>query len=248
MISDSNYIINVRRELERWEKQVLKEPWLLEKLSKGFQQRVDRLIPEKIHQSMAKAMQISVKSVISSIEMLPFSEQKLRNADEKLLIEKDFECDQLVSRYKKIAAAEGIGTGVGGILLAAADYPALLTIKLKFLSEAAQIYGFDIRNFSERLFFLKVFQLAFSSDESRSRIYYQVKHWNENIINMNDVTSEGSLDWLDFYKEYKESIEFKKMLSFVPIIGAVFNGWGNYSLLEELGKTAKNSYRIRLLK
>jgi hypothetical protein len=37
------------------------------------------------------------------------------------------------------------------------------------------------------------------------------------------------------------------MLSFLPIVGAVFNGWGNYALLDELGKTAQNAYRLRVL-
>ena len=34
----------------------------------------------------------------------------------------------------KIAAAEGAGTGAGGILLGLADFPLLLTIKIKFYS------------------------------------------------------------------------------------------------------------------
>ena len=51
----------------------------------------------------------------------------------------------------KIAAAEGAGTGAGGILLGLADFPLLLTIKIKFLFDAATLYGFDTSKQEERL-------------------------------------------------------------------------------------------------
>jgi hypothetical protein len=35
--------------------------------------------------------------------------------------------------YKKAAAASGAGTGAGGILLGLADFPLLLSLKMKFL-------------------------------------------------------------------------------------------------------------------
>ncbi len=58
-----------------------------------------------------------------------------------------------MDEYKKIAAAEGAGTGVGGILLGLADFPLLLTIKIKFLFDAATLYGFDTSKQEERLFY-----------------------------------------------------------------------------------------------
>ena len=51
----------------------------------------------------------------------------------------------------KIAAAEGAGTGAGGILLGLADFPLLLGIKIKFLFDAATLYGFDTSKQEERL-------------------------------------------------------------------------------------------------
>ncbi len=74
-----------------------------------------------------------------------------------------------MDEYKKIAAAEGAGTGAGGILLGLADFPLLLGIKIKFLFDAATLYGFDTSDKEERLFILHVFQLAFSSDDHRKR-------------------------------------------------------------------------------
>jgi hypothetical protein len=217
-------------------------------LSRKFQKRVDRFIPEKIHQTLAKTMEVAVKSILTGIDLLPFSEKKLEQAYTHSLVEKDYYFNELLSRYKKIAAAEGVGTGAGGFLLAAVDYPALLTIKLKFLSEAAQVYGFDVRQFKERLFLLKVFQLAFSGDASRQRVYRQIRDWNKTTgFDLPNSSAEEMISWREFYTEYKESIEFRKMLSFIPVAGAVFSGWANFSLLDDLGQIAKNAYRLRLL-
>ncbi len=58
---------------------------------------------------------------------------------------------------------------------------------------------------------------------------------------------QETVEWRQIYAEYKESVEFKKILSFLPIFGAAVSGWANYSLLDELGRTAKNAYRMRLL-
>ena len=74
---------------------------------------------------------------------------------------------------------EGAGTGAGGILLGLADFPLLLSIKMKFLFEAAAVYGFNTKEYEERLFILHVFQLAFSSDEIRKETLKVMEHWDE---------------------------------------------------------------------
>ena len=79
--------------------------------------------------------------------------------------------------YRKTATVEGAGTGAGGILLGLADFPLLLSIKIKFLFEAASIYGFDTREYEERLFILHVFQLAFSSREKRKETMEIIENW-----------------------------------------------------------------------
>ena len=55
------------------------------------------------------------------------------------------------------------------------------------------------------------------------------------------------LDWREFQQEYRDHIDFVKMLQLVPGIGAVVGALANYNLLDQLGETAKNCYRLRLL-
>ncbi|HEU4470063.1 MAG TPA: EcsC family protein, partial [Flavisolibacter sp.] len=53
-------------------------------------------------------------------------------------------------------------------------------------------------------------------------------------------------DWRSFQQEYRDYIDLAKMAQLVPGIGAVVGVIVNYKLLNKLGKTAMNAYRMRL--
>ena len=147
--------------------------------------------------------------------------------------ERDKQLDEKLSIYRKTAVVEGAGTGAGGFLLGLADFPALLSIKMKFLFDAANIYGFDTKKIEERIFILQVFQLAFSSAEKRKEMLELIEGWEERKVSLLD------LDWKEFQQEYRDHIDFVKMLQLMPGIGAVVGAFANYNLLDQLGETAK---------
>lgn len=241
----TQYEINIQKELALWEKDILSSSGFLEKLSRRVQKKVDSLIPEKIHKTMAGALEMAVNSVLTGIKLIPVNTEKLEKAKGQSLAQQDREADRIISTYRKIGAAGGAGTGSGGIMMMALDYPALISLKLKMLQELAQAYGHNIREQEERLFLLKVYFLAFSGDMARIKVYREIKNWSPE----NKCGDGGDFgDWREFYSEYKESIEFKKMLQIVPGLGAVVGAWANYSFIDELGRNAKNSYRLRYLK
>lgn len=157
------------------------------------------------------------------------------------LYEQDKKLKQKLSTYRKTAVVEGAGTGAGGILLGLADFPLLLSIKMKFLFEVATIYGFDTNKYEERLFILHVFQLAFSSDEKRKETFATIKNWELKRRELLDM------DWRVFQQEYRDHIDLVKMFQLIPGIGAVVGAYANYNLLDQLGETAMNAYRMRLL-
>jgi hypothetical protein len=143
--------------------------------------------------------------------------------------------------YQKTAIVEGAGTGAGGILLGLADSPLLLSIKMKFLFDAAAVYGFNTKEYEERLFILHVFQLAFSSDEIRKETLDVMEHWDDR------KTVLVEMDWRKFQQEYRDYIDFVKMMQLVPGIGAFVGAYANNNLLKQLGETAMNAYRMRIL-
>jgi len=148
--------------------------------------------------------------------------------------------EKLVS-YRKTAVIEGAGTGAGGIFLGLADFPLLLSIKIKFLFEAATIYGFNTDEYEERLFILHVFQLAFSSDKKRKETLYIIDNWKTEKEKLLDM------DWRVFQQEYRDYIDLIKLLQLIPGFGAIVGAYANHNLLDTLGETAMNVYRSRIL-
>ncbi|MGZ8538245.1 MAG: EcsC family protein, partial [Flavisolibacter sp.] len=111
------------------------------------------------------------------------------------------------------------------------------------LFDIASLYGFDVKDYKERLYMLHIFQLAFSSHQHRKEVYIQMKDWDQK---KDDLPSDiNEFDWRSFQQEYRDYIDLAKMAQLVPGIGAVVGVVINYQLIEKLGKTAMNAYRMR---
>lgn len=238
------YEDRVRGELRAWERELLKPPGLLERTSKKVQTRINSVIPEKVHAAITAAVRGTVKSVLFGMDYVPKGVPQLGLT----LEQRDVMAQELLSKYKKIAAVEGAGAGAGGFMLGLVDFPALIAIKMKLLFEMAHVYGYYTADYRERLYLLHVFQLAFSSQEKRLALYEAVKDWERTGAKW--PAGEGALqqvDWEQFQREYRDSIDFRKMLQLVPGIGAVVGAWANYGLLEDLGTVGIHCYQMRTL-
>ncbi|MFX3631390.1 MAG: EcsC family protein [Candidatus Pristimantibacillus sp.] len=239
-----NYEQKVRNEIAAWERQLFKPPGWLERTSKTIGNRINNLIPPKMHNVITTTIKSIVRTALFGAEYTP---QRPVQQNTHLEIA-DQEAKRLLSIYQKIAVAEGAGTGAGGIVLNFVDFPALIAIKMKFLFELAHNYGYDTKHFSERVFVLKVFQLAFSGSEQRTKLLDTIKRWDtEKELWFTNTEYSKYMDWETFQKEYRDAIDFRKMLQMVPGIGAVAGAWANYTILDELGESAMNAYRLRRL-
>ncbi|MDX5866362.1 ecs operon protein EcsC [Bacillus cereus group sp. BfR-BA-01119] len=229
------YEEKVIKELEQWKATFMKDSSMMTRFSKKVQTKVQQLIPAKVQKVLTETIRMMVQTISAGSN---FIKPKLKEMNWSLQ-RRDDEVRKKMDEYKKIAAAEGAGTGAGGILLGLADFPLLLGIKIKFLFDAATLYGFDTSDKEERLFMLHVFQLAFSSDEHRKEIWKAIETW--------DTEEENHMDWEKFQTEYRDYIDLAKMLQLVPIIGAPVGAYANYQLLQRLGEVTMNCYRMRLL-
>lgn len=238
------YEQHIRIQLERWQRKILKPPGLIEKGSKKLQKRINKVIPMKAQAAITGIIKGLIKVVLTGLEFIP-KRERLKGMS---LRERDIQAQLLLKNYKRIAAAEGAGTGAGGIILGIADFPALIAIKMKFLFELAHIYGFSTYDYQERIFLLYIFQLAFSSQEKRPALFYEISHWQEAVVRFSEEKSLEQINWEQFQQEYRDAIDFRKMLQMVPGLGAAVGAWANYGLLEDLGITAMNCYRLRILK
>jgi hypothetical protein len=227
-------------ELELWQKKMLRNPTLINRLSKEVQTRMNNWIPEKIHQAITVTLKQMVRAVLfgaTYTAIKPVSENSLELREAAVL--------QRIEFFRKTAAVEGGLTGAGGFFLGLADFPLLVGIKIKLLFDIASLYGFDVEDYKERLYLLHIFELAFSSDVHRKKVYLEMTDWDEKSKELpNDI---NQFDWRNFQQEYRDYIDLAKMAQLVPIIGAPVGLVVNYRLIKKLGITAMNAYRMRLL-
>lgn len=234
----------IYEECLEWEKKIQGE-WFLSRWSRSLQKKMDSLIPAIVHEKLAKAVEMLVKSIANGVALIPA--QPLRELPNITFALRDKKAQEKVKLYKKIAMAEGAGTGAGGILLSVVDFPALIGIKFKLLQELATIYGYDIKDFEERMYMVKIFQLSFAGDAARKRIYEELKEWPNRKLQISHDTYQNVMAWREFYAEYRESTEFRKMLQFIPGLGAIVGAWANQSIVEDMAATAVHVYRMRYL-
>jgi hypothetical protein len=225
-------------ELTEWKTKMMKEPSFTGELSRKLQMKVNKVIPEKIHQTITTAIKNMTQAVLFGAEFTN-PEPLLRST----LEDRERLVTQRIQFYSKTAATEGAITGAGGILLGLADFPLWLTLKLKMLFEIAALYGMNTGSLKERVFMLYIFQLTFSTQRERNRIIGVLDDWQN--FNKQLPYDINDFDWRKFQQEYRDYIDIAKLLQLVPGIGAPIGAIVNYSLTKKLGNTAMNAYRLR---
>ena len=218
-----------------------RDPSMLDRLSKRLQTKMNSYIPEKVHNAITVALKQMTRAVLFGAKITtkaPIAVETLEKTETEVL--------RLIHNYKRTAAVEGGITGAGGLLMGLADFPILLGIKMKLLFEIATLYGFDVRDYRERLYLLYIFQLSFSSQQHRRAVYRHLEEWEKEKQQLPEDMNQ--FDWRSFQQEYRDYIDLAKMAQLIPGIGAVVGVVVNYKLIKKLGDTAMNAYRMRLVR
>ena len=227
-----------RAELRRWQRQMQRPPSRLNQFARRVQIRLNALLPERVHQAITAAIRQMVRGVLFGS----------RHTTNQPLAAVTFARRETVARnqirnYRTMATAEGAVTGAGGFLLGLADFPLLVGLKIKLLFDLAAAYGYDVHDYTERLYVLHVFQLAFSSQHTRNLTYQRLAHWDAYRLTL--PLNPEEFDWRTFQQEYRDYIDLAKMAQLLPFVGAAVGAVANYQLIKQLGDTAMNCYRLR---
>ncbi len=229
----------IAKEFKTWQRKMMSKPSAFDKLSKKLQVKMNSYIPEKIHKGITVAIKQMIRGVLFSAKHITAGASTettdLQQTEEKVL--------KRINAYKHTAAAEGGITGAGGFLLALAEFPVLLSIKLKLLFDIASMYGYSVKDYKERIYILHIFQLAFSSHQHRKEVYLEMVDWESKKQKLPDDINE--FDWRALQQEYRDYIDLAKMAQLIPGIGAVVGYVVNFRLIKKLGTTAMNAYRMR---
>ncbi|MEG0306361.1 MAG: EcsC family protein [Clostridium sp.] len=225
-------------ELNQWKKRMIKKPGLGNNISKAAQNKINGIIPEKFHGLVTEVIKNMVSVVLlgseyTTIEPLMYG----------TLLEREMLAKEKVHFYRKAGTVSGAATGAGGFVSSLADFPILISVKIKLLFEMSSIYGHDTKDYTERLYILYVFQIAFCSDKRRIEIFNIISNWDEYLRTL--PKNHEDFDWRTFQQEYRDYIDLAKLLQILPVIGAAVGAVANYKLVEKLGYTAMNGYRLR---
>lgn len=233
-----DYTEQVKLELMRWRQEMQKKPGMAEKASKRVQTQLNKLWPKTFHDVVTKAIKEMTKTVITGSEYTATPPQigiSLQQRDEM--------ARELTKKYKYVAMAEGAGTGAGGLVMGIADFPLLLSIKVKLLYEIAAIYGFNIKDYKERVYILSIFELAFSSQEHVNEVFKRIERWPMYKKTLPEYADE--FDWRKFQQEYRDYLDLAKLMQMLPFIGAPIGAYVNSKLVRKLSETAIQAYRMR---
>lgn len=236
----STYEQQITIELRAWQLRMRKPPSAFDKLAKALQHRVNRFIPDKVRQGITAVIKQMTRVVLFGADKL--TRQPTTGAS---LEERENAVRARIAVYKTTGAAEGGITGAGGLLLGLADFPLLLALKVKLLFEIAALYGYSGTDYRERLYIMHIFQLAFSSPDHRRAIFERMQNWASYSQTLPDDIHQ--FDWQTFQEEYRDYIDLAKMAQLIPGIGAAVGVVVNYRLIDKLGVTAMNAYRMREL-
>ncbi|MGF7039377.1 EcsC family protein [Mucilaginibacter lappiensis] len=227
--------------LNDWKQKMQKKPSLTNRIAKGIQNKINNIIPEKVHKVITVTIEKMVKAVLFGAKYTT-TDRLATNASFQL---RESYIKRQINFYQKTATIEGAITGTGGILMGFAEFPVLIGIKMKLLFNIAALYGFNVKDYKERLYILYIFQLTYSSQQRRNEIYGLLQNWESYSILLPADADE--FDWRTFQQEYRDYIDLAKMAQLIPLIGAAVGAIANYHLIAQLGETAMNCYRMRML-
>lgn len=228
------------RKLQKWQLEMQQHASFTAKVSGNIQNRINRAIPERVHDVITTSIRQMTRAVFYGADVInpkPLQHASLRVREHRVMGRIKF--------YRNAATAEGAVTGAGGILLGLADFPLWLALKMKLLFEIAALYGFDVRDYRERLYMLHIFQLTFSNQDQRKKVYQHLVSWEDYLQSLpQDI---NAFDWRTFQQDYRDYIDIAKLIQLIPGIGAVAGAYVNHRLTGKLGEFAMNAYRLRLI-
>ncbi|AQR63295.1 hypothetical protein BZG35_01800 [Brevundimonas sp. LM2] len=233
----------VRAEVAAWRARVLKTPCLWDRATRGTQDRINRIIPERVHAAITSGVEALTRGILSGSELL-----KAKPMADGTLAARELKARAVITAHRNTASVEGGVAGTGGFVLAAVDFPALMAIKVRMLGEIVAAYGWGGGptgdTLRERLFVLHIFHLAFASAKRRPEALAELERW---IAGVDQPQALADYDWRRFQIEYRDFIDLAKMAQLIPVVGAPIGAAVNWRLVERLGETAVMACRMRWL-
>lgn len=147
-----------------------------------------------------------------------------------------------------LAAVEGGGTGLGGIVLIAADIPLLFTINLRLIQQIGASYGFPMQGPEYAPVVLSIFNVAASSSrEAKNEALREISVAAAALAGDLNYRGRVSGTFRDqnrhLPREIAKNIVGRKLAQAIPIAGAAIGAGINYWFTTETAETAYMLFR-----
>jgi hypothetical protein len=98
----------VRAEVEAWRAKVLKRPGLWDRATRGTQERINRIIPERVHAVITAGVEAMTKGILFGSDLI-----QTRPRAEGSLAARELRARAMIRTYRTTAGAEGGVAGAG---------------------------------------------------------------------------------------------------------------------------------------
>jgi uncharacterized protein (DUF697 family) len=154
----------------------------------------------------------------------------------------------LFGTHAVLAALEGAGTGLGGLVWAAADIPLLFTINLRLIQQIGAVYGFRVQESAFRPLVLAVFNAASAGTSQARQAALREVSVAAALLARGAAYQGRTRDFIreqnrHLPRELVKNLARRKLGQLIPLAGLAVGAGINYAFTRETGHTAYMLFR-----
>ncbi len=154
----------------------------------------------------------------------------------------------LFGTHAVLAALEGAGAGLGGLLWAAADVPLLFTINLRLIQQIGAVYGFRVHVPAFRPLVLAIFNAAAAGTSQARQNALREVSVAAALLARGAPYQGRTRDFIreqnrHLPRELVKNLARRKLSQLIPLAGAAVGAGVNYVFTRETGYTAYMLFR-----
>lgn len=266
----TKYENSVRNEIEEWKNY---KEGILTKLFNAVTSPitwvVDKVVPDAVTKTIGKAVMgffdmlkdasywtFSDKSIISKANNIGISIIDCKELKHRDIKDLDKLAQKFFTSNKIMAALEGAGTGLGGLVLIAADIPLLFGLCFRAIQQIGTCYGFDMEDPKMSMVVMSCLNVGLvTSAAAKSAALADMaitaealmKNWTYKKIAETTQTGAFVQALKNITKKLPpkiaENITKKKLAQLIPILGGVVGAGFNYWYLKNVTTTSYMIFR-----
>lgn len=164
-------------------------------------------------------------------------------------------CDKIaqsfISSNKLIAALQGCGMGLGGLVLMAADIPSIMLINYRMMSQIANSFGYDTTSEVEKVYLLNIISLANAKQAAKITIWAELNKISIAILRKKTWEKLEEFMLVKVIQKIAKNLGItltkRKLAQIVPVMGGGVGAGMNYLFTRDNGIAALMTYRQRRL-